>query len=109
MEDSKPYDIPLDVHRTLRIPGIVFFTSLIIGTILLLAFLFTGETGWIGIGYFYVLFAIVANLLVLMSMVIYAFRKTDYRSLILRNAALLLVNIPIALAYFWIVMGYLRS
>ncbi|MGQ2985038.1 hypothetical protein [Flavobacterium sp.] len=109
MEDIKPYDIPLDVLRTLRIPGIVFLTSLIIGTLLLLAFLFTGETGWVGIGYFYVMFAVAANLLVLISMIIYAFRKRDYRSLILRNAAILLVNIPIALAYFWIAMGYLRG
>lgn len=109
MENIIPYNIPLEVLRTLRIPRVVFFTSLIIGTILLLAFLFTGELGWIGIGYFYVLLAIVANLLVLIIIIIHAFGKPDYKSLILRNAALLLVNIPIALAYFWIVMGYLRS
>ncbi len=109
MEDYKPYDVPLEVLRTIGIPKKVFLASLLIGTFLLLAFLFTGETGWVGIGYFYVLFAIVANLLVLTGMVIYAYKKHDYKSIILRSSAILLVNIPIALVYFWIAMGYLRT
>ncbi|AWH86466.1 hypothetical protein HYN59_15715 [Flavobacterium album] len=103
MEDFKPEDIPLDILRAIQIPKRVFLTSLIIGTLLLIAFLITKDPGLIGIGICYVAIAFVANTGTLISMIVYALRHRKHLSLILWHTPILLLNIPIAWMYMIIV------
>ncbi|WP_294819005.1 hypothetical protein [uncultured Flavobacterium sp.] len=77
--------------------------------LLLLAFLFTGELGWVGIGLYYVAFATVANIIVLITMLVYALMRREYMELILIRTLLLLLNLPIAFAYFLIVRNVLKT
>lgn len=104
-EEYRPYDIPLEVSRKVQVPKWSFLISLVVGSILLVLFLLTKEPGLIVIGIYYLLLAIIANLIVLVRMVHFALRYKTYMSFILRHTAILLLNLPIALAYYLIVMG----
>ncbi len=78
-----------------------------IGTLLFLLQLLIGELSVITIlGYFYVIFAIIVNLIMLViQLLILAFR--DDKLMTLKSIGILLLNVPIAYLYYYTVLNYL--
>ena len=78
--------------------------SFIIGTILLLCFYFFDNDNIFLIGYLYILFAIIVNLIILIFLVI-----NNSKGKNLKTIGLILLNIPIAYFYFYIVIFLLNT
>lgn len=108
MEDFKPDDIPQKIVRIIHIPKLVFIISLTTGTLLLLAYLLTQDSGLIGIGIYYVAFAIIINTGTIISMVACAFHYPKHKSLILAHTPILLLNIPVSWVYIVIVANVMK-
>jgi hypothetical protein len=107
-ENFKPEDIPQKIVRVIQIPKLVFVISLTTGTLLLLAYLLTRDSGLIGIGIYYVAFAIIVNTGTLISVTVCAFRYPKHKSLILGHTPILLLNIPIVWVYVMIVANVMK-
>lgn len=79
-------------------------TSFTLGTMLLLLFKNSGDTGLIAIGYFYTWLAAIGNTLMLVALLIHAaFRMGDFKEHTKAIIAILL-NIPITLFYMHLVI-----
>ena len=83
---------------------LVAITSFIIGTICLLLFKTSNDTGLIGIGYCYTLFAALVNSIMLLLVIINGITHIkDYKEH-LKTTLIVLINIPITLLYIDIVI-----
>ncbi|WP_299111754.1 hypothetical protein [uncultured Winogradskyella sp.] len=91
-----------NIKNTCKITALVSF---IIGTILVILFAITRTyTPIVTIGIFYVYIAVIINLLIFISVLLSAFYFWKYRLELFYHCGLLLMNIPIAIAYFIIVL-----
>ncbi|MDO6598270.1 hypothetical protein Q4512_15205 [Oceanihabitans sp. 2_MG-2023] len=80
-------------------------TSFIIGTVLLAVYLyFDNLKNLEQIGFGFILIAFWINLILLVILIISAFVKPKFRIEILKTCAILLLNIPIAIGYFFLVL-----
>ncbi|MGQ2985039.1 hypothetical protein [Flavobacterium sp.] len=79
-----------------------FWWSLGIGTIFELAFIVTGWPGIALAALFYIIAAVLFNLVVFLNNVIFLFLNKEYRLPLLAYTLLMLLNIPIAFTYFLI-------
>jgi len=75
-----------------------------VGTSLFLSYLIYNNSTILMIGYFYVLTAIISNLILEAVFLIQLLSKKEDQYKIMANMAILLVNIPIAILYFFIVL-----
>lgn len=78
--------------------------SFAIGTLLFLMFLTSSENSIITLGLYYTLFAIGINILMFLFNICCAMFTEKYWKQYLINAAKLLINIPIAIFYLYIVL-----
>ncbi len=83
-----------------------FKYSLIIGSLLFLSSFIVRNEVIPLIGFFYVCLAVVINLFVLLALLITLISTPENRIQLVRAMGLLLVNIPIALFYFWFLIEY---
>ncbi len=83
--------------------------SLIIGTILIALFYFTYSPEILFAGYIYVILIIIFNIAVFIAGLVEAFNNKILRKKLLKNNGLILLNIPIALAYFWLAIFLLNT
>ena len=83
-----------------------FKYSLIIGTLIFLSYYISGINGIEVIGFFYLCAAVVINCIVLLILLLSLISATTNRSEIVKAMGLLLVNIPIAFLYFWVVTAF---
>ena len=78
---------------------LIALISFVLGTICLLLFKTSGDSGFVGIGYCYTLLAALTNTILLLLVSINAIRYyKDYREH-LRTACIVLANIPITIFY----------
>ncbi len=86
---------------------IIAFASAIIGTIILVLYFIPDEglkMTMLIVGYCYVVIAIVINLLALIILIISIFYYQLYWKYLLTKMGILLLNIPVAILYFLVVM-----
>ncbi|AWH86465.1 hypothetical protein HYN59_15710 [Flavobacterium album] len=98
-------------HLVKQLSGIavwLFAISLGIGTaVLLMQAMADNSYQYYGIGFVYVIIATFINTIAFCVLLIHAWIYAEYRKILLMRAALLLANIPIALAYMYIVFEIL--
>lgn len=86
----------------------IFYTSFGIGTLLFSLFLLTQKEVFIFFGFFYVIGAIIVNLLMCIYLSILVLGTTKYQKNIFKLIGLLLINIPISAFYFSCVFQILK-
>lgn len=94
--------LPDYVSSILYLPKVIFGLSFICGTVLLLLYLITHQTGLVILGFYYVYCATAFNLLILAVMIVLGLYYQKYFLLILQKTSILLINIPIAIGYFYL-------
>ncbi|WP_400077599.1 hypothetical protein [Winogradskyella sp. R77965] len=98
------------LYNIINIGKLITIISFVLGTCLLVSFiLFPKEDSIVMIGLHYVGYAIVINAILLLFLIITAFVYWDQRITVFKTCGLLLLNIPIAIAYFFIVITYIFS
>ena len=83
----------------------IAISSLIFGTILLLIYYLTMSTESAVFSYFLLIIVAIINFGFLIALVIKYFQSTEYKNQILKTIGILLINIPIAVLYFYIVVS----
>ena len=103
--DNEPYVL-------IKLPLFVFKWSFVIGTVIFLAYwllrvfkLNTAIDSIISLGLFYVVAATVINTIVFLGTFIASFWHKEYQGQIVSNAFYLLINIPVAFLYFFLVLS----
>lgn len=97
-------EIPEYIKNYLKEPIVVFKLSFIAGTVLFLLYIVTRFEGLLVIGHFYVVITALINLIVFGVFMIMAIINYRYGLLILQKTSVQLLNIPIALLYFNIIL-----
>ena len=88
---------------------LIALISFLLGTYLLVSFLlFPKVDSIVIIGLYYVGYATIINVILFVFLIIVVFIYWDYRVNILKTCGLLLLNIPIAIGYFFIVLNYVN-
>ena len=86
----------------------IAFLSFIIGTILFVFQLyFQGSFKLIHIGVVFIVVVVILNTISLIVLIFTLFGNTDYKLEILKTCALILLNMPIAILYFYTLLRYL--
>ena len=93
----------------IRIGNRTAIISFILGTILFLAFVFSGSAQLLLIGYFYIIIAGIVNLVVLIWLFVQGSNDNSIRKARNRTGFLILANIPIAVVYVFVVMYMLKK
>lgn len=98
------------IQNLINTAKIIAGLSFIFGTILLVLFLNLkhGET-IVMTGYIYTLITLLVNLIVFIILLGCAINNKFYRTKLLKTCGLLLLNIPIAISYFLIVVNSIIS
>jgi len=91
--------------QLLQLPGWIAGLSFGIGTLILLLHLSIKDEMIIGIGMLYLVFAFFLNASVFGSLIICSFLFKEYQKQILLQAAILLINIPVAILYLYVVIN----
>jgi LIVCS family branched-chain amino acid:cation transporter len=86
----------------LKLGKYTFLTSLAIGTYLFAGFVLTKNDAFAICGYLYLVVAIFANFLIFMLLFFYGIAVEEKRRECFIGSGLILLNIPIAALYFWI-------
>ncbi len=102
---------PKYINEILKMPLWTFIISFGLGTLILLLFMVCmvnkdNPDKVIITGIIYVLAATVINFALLLFLIVCAFVHKEYRKQILERTAVMLINIPIAVLYFFIVTGF---
>ncbi|NII81933.1 MULTISPECIES: hypothetical protein [unclassified Pedobacter] len=79
--------------------------SFVFGTMILLIFLLSKYTPLVAVGLYYVLAASVFNMLILLTLLIQFMYYKEHRKKILTTVTFMLLNIPISILYFFIVIN----
>ncbi|WP_418604260.1 hypothetical protein [Hwangdonia sp.] len=89
---------------------IVAFLSFIIGTTTLSLYLYFDNSNSIGsFGFYFVIIALVINMLLLVVNIIAIAIDSQHRSELIKTSGIMLLNIPIAVVYFYIVISITLS
>lgn len=94
--------LPVQIQWLLSLPVQIFKISLVLGTSLLLLYVVFQHIGVALIGYYYLQLAIVLNVLALAVFILFSFIEKEYQKRLLLRASVMLLNIPIALLYYYI-------
>lgn len=88
---------------------LIAIISFVLGTCLVVVFfLFPKEFSILKLGLYYVGIATIVNALIFLLLLITALVYWNFRIRVFKTCGLLLLNIPIAIAYFFIVINYSR-
>ncbi|MBB6238196.1 hypothetical protein HDC90_002825 [Pedobacter sp. AK013] len=91
--------------KTIRVGQKTAVYSFAFGTTILLIFLLSKYTPLVAVGLYYVLAASVINVLILLTLLIQFLYYKEHRKKILVTITIMLLNIPISLLYFFIVIN----
>jgi hypothetical protein len=89
--------------NTDKIGRIVTITSFIIGTIFLLSYMILRDLDIAILGFYYLIAATIINLIISLIFLVLAFYNINKKRKYLKTIFVMLINIPIATAYFFIV------
>ena len=85
---------------------IVAALSFIIGTILLSLYLYLNHSEYIlGFGFYFIIVAIIINSLLLLILLLTSALYQNYRFTLLKVFGIILLNIPVAIGYLYIVLS----
>lgn len=93
----------IKLKRLLEFPVWVMGISFAIGTLLLALYMTVENSEIVMWGFLYVVTAFGINLSVFIAYALLGYALTEYRRQLMERAALLLVNIPVAILYLYIV------
>lgn len=94
------------LNKILHTPIVLTIISFTIGTVFLgLHLVDTTSLSIVIIGFYYVLLAIVVNLLFLLALIVLSFIYRKHQKEILMRTAWILINIPIVIIYMFIIFG----
>ena len=85
------------------------FISFTLGTLIFLMFSVTGKEDYLTYGLYYVGFAIIVNLGMLFLLLVKIITDKERRLIRFKSMGILLVNIPIAIAYFYMVIHLISN
>jgi hypothetical protein len=94
--------LPEFVTNIIYIPRVIFWLSFICGTGLLLLYLIIQDISLVIIGFYYVYAATFFNLFILAIIIISSLFSLKYFLLLIQKTSILLLNIPIAIGYFYL-------
>ncbi len=100
-------NLPSRIRLLLSLPKQIFKISLALGTIALLLFIALKSTSLLIIGFYYVELAAAFNLFALGALIIFSFIEKKHQKTILMKTSIILVNIPIALFYYWVIIEFI--
>ncbi len=89
--------------NTDKIGRIVTTTSFLIGTIFLLSYIISRDLTIAVLGFYYLIIATIINLIALIIFLILAFNNPKNKNKYLKTILVMLINIPIATIYYFIV------
>ena len=96
------------VYNIINTSKLIALISFALGTCLLLSFLlFPKIDSIIVIGLYYVGIATLINAILFLILIITAIAFWDYRIEVIKTCGLLLLNIPIAIGYFFMVINFI--
>lgn len=96
------------VYNIINTGKLIALISFALGTCLLLSFLlFPKIDSIIIIGLYYVGIAALINAILFLFLILTAFVYWDYRIKLFKTCGLMLLNIPIAIGYFFMVINYI--
>lgn len=95
--------------KLIKIGELTTLFSFLLGTILLLLYFFTDSSSVLLIGYISVILIGLFNLIILIILLVKALNDTANRKKYLKTVGLMLINIPITIAYFFIVLTLLNT
>lgn len=78
--------------------------SFSLGTLIFLLYLFSDNNGAIILGLYYTFFAIALNSILFTITTFCVIFSDKYRKIYIQNLGILLINVPIALCYFYVVI-----
>lgn len=93
----------IKLKRLLEFPIWVMGVSFAIGTLLLVLYITGDNYGIVMWGFLYVVMAFGINSSVLIAYILLGYALAEYRQQLMERAALLLINIPVAILYYYIV------
>ena len=87
----------------------VALISFILGSILIGLFFFTEKSELLLIGYISVILIVIVNIAVFIASLVEAFNNKTLRKKLLLNNGIMLLNIPVAFFYFWLMLILLNT
>lgn len=91
--------------QLLKLPVWLFSISFGIGTLILLFHFFGNRDISYAIGFLFIMIAVFTNAAVFAALVICSFIFKEYQGRILQQACILLINIPVAVLYVYLVIS----
>ena len=89
---------------------IIAILSFVIGTVILALHLtFKHNTTLLIVGLYFTIIAVIINLIVFLSLLVTAIINFEYRFELLKSCGIILLNIPIAFLYFYLVITLTSS
>ncbi|UQB67339.1 hypothetical protein [Epilithonimonas zeae] len=86
----------------------LFWLSFILGNICLFGYVFSGNSNFALAGYFLLVYASIVNLLAFFGLIVFGLFKQEYKNEAFKSARILLINIPIAILYYFIGISILK-
>jgi hypothetical protein len=102
---NNPHEVPQTVLQLIDLPRWVFGITFFLGTFLLLMYLVSNNDEFITAGIIYVITALATNILFVLIMIVYAAIYKQYAAKLLINTSLILLNIPVAVFYSYIILN----
>lgn len=93
------------INSLLQVPVITALISFIIGTIFFGLFI-AGNEEMLIYGFFYVVIAAIINFVILLLLIAVSFANKKYQTIILLRTSLMLVNIPVAVLYLYLIFNF---
>ncbi len=97
------------IEKLIKIARLTALISFVTGTVIFALYFFTSNFILLGVGYCYIALAGLTNLFVLMLILNAAAKNKQHIKKLLMQAGLMLVNIPMMLAYCWATMVLLDT
>ncbi len=91
----------------LQIPVVATVISFVIGSVFFGLYITGNESENIFVfGFFYVIIAVIINLVILLILIALSFIHKEHQNIILLRTSLLLINIPVAVLYMFLMFEY---
>ena len=98
----------MENFKILHIGKFLFWLSFILGNICLFGYLIFSNWYFAIGGYLLLIFGTIINLLAFFGLMIYGLMNPNYKSESIKSAMILLINIPVAILYFFIGTSILK-
>lgn len=98
----------MENFKILNIGKSLFWLSFILGNICLFGYIFSGNESFAIGGYLLLIFGTIFNLLAFFGLILFGLLNQKYKNESVKSAMILLINIPVAILYFYIGTSILK-